>query len=225
MGNQQSHNTQNIQQYRQNIVRNAFDQQCDTTTSCSQTITMGNVNIHATDNCNVTVSNNCEANNYAECNMDNTFDDLFFQLKNSGDTELQNHIGGLLQDSNGKGGFNSQTIHSTNISDVKNSFNQKCSANFGGYQQITTGDFTLDCDGNANVIYDNKILNNSRCATEMANSVSADGTASTRGNSAPITSTLSPNPTPTPTPEPSNQYLYIIGGIFLVLVLILAFKK
>lgn len=222
MGNQQSHNQQNIQQYTEEIMRNSFNNECTANTNCSQMITTGNVHIDASGNCTVEYSNNCTVFNENECNMNNTIDTLFTELKDSGNNQLIDHIGTLLEETGD--GFNSQTIHSTNITDVRNSFTNRCNVTFGGYQQIAVGDFVARCDGNASIVFSNNIENNSRCVAEMINTLPSNGTPSSMSTSSNSNSTPTPTPTLTLTQE-ALLPLYIIGGIVILLTLIRLMKS
>ena len=220
MGARQSSNSQNITSYAENNIRNVFTQNCETNSVCSQSIQTGNINFDLDGNCSAEISNNCSVNTYSNCNMDNAFGQLFEDLKQSGNTALQDHIGNILQDS-----FDNTNIQTANINDVKNSFNQRCSTNFGAYQRISTGDMTARCRGNATIVVSNNAEDNSNCVLEMVNSFALDDTTSSSSEQSSNTPSAAP-PTPSqPQTERERYVIYVVAIIFVFVMFFIMLKK
>lgn len=164
----------NFRQHMEKKVNQNFSQNCQVKSDCTQGMEFKSLKIEASDNCNVSITNQCKQTGKATCKMSSIVGNMVDDLKKQ-DPDFIDRVGRQFS-RRGKPLFTNANVNDVKLEDIEQAISQKCGANSANYQSIQSGDTWIKCSDQSTVEIGNKAIHEGSCMTNLLNSVIDDMT-------------------------------------------------
>lgn len=189
----------------------AFDAHCESSADSYQEITLENVNINASGNCQMNFINKAVVN--SACDMGPILDSVAEMAANADETFVKSLQATEARSTNGSDDFD------VNVLKIRQNLTAKCSSRARAEQQLRLKNVTISCNDNSSQTWGNTQDVRAMCLKSMLhdafNSVPP-----------PLTSSETSTPPPPPPPDKSHETIaLLIVALLFVIALVLVLVK